>query len=68
LVDESRIFCSGQIETMYKALNWYLEESPNLTCEGAREIETLLEQIERAVPGLEEQDFSQELVPKMTMQ
>jgi len=68
LVDEDRIFTPGQMETLYKALNWYLEEYPDLTCEDTREIEVLLEQMEQAVPSLEEQDSSQSQGPEMTMQ
>jgi len=68
LVNEDKIFSPGQMETLHNALNWYLEESPDLTYEDAREIEILLEQIERTVPGLEVQDFSQGQGPEMTMQ
>lgn len=41
LVNKDQIFWPGQMETLYKALNWYLEEYPDLTCEEAREIKAL---------------------------
>ena len=54
LVNKDQIFYPGQMETLYKALSWYLAEYPDLTCEEAREIEALQEQMEQAAPGLEE--------------
>ncbi len=66
LVNEDQIFQPGQMETLYKALNWYMEEYPDLTCKEAREIEALQKQMEQVVPDLEEPALPQGL--KMQMQ
>ncbi len=66
LVDQDQIFQPGQMGTLYKALSWYLEEYPDLTCEEAQEIEALQKQMEQAVPDLEEPVLLQGL--KMQMQ
>lgn len=68
LVDEDRIFQPEQMKSLYKALTWYLEECPGISHKEARWIEALQGQMERACPGLEEQDFTQEQGSEMTMQ